>query len=367
MQITKELGEEIIKRLSEYIEVDINIIDLEGKIVASTDRTRLNQIHSGALKVIKNQEAVILSEKDVINFPGTKQGVNLPILHQNKIKGVVGVSGNPDDIKQITGIIRASVEIILEQFNIQRQAYFKERQWSQWVHQLLHPMGFDKEKLEEDAVYSLNISPNQSCRVMVFSSKDIHDYLDPIKQEILGAKIKSLFTLPYLENEIIVAIDPTFDRINNFVNKITAQSKNQVHVGVGNVEFGIKGIRESYMQAKQSLAFASIDSNITYIEDRKLERLIAAIPDQEYNAVCKNYEILLCNLGKEYLHTIEVYLSMNFSIKKTASELHIHRNTLQYRLNQLKEKVGLDPRSVYDIFILKIILNKYTTVQVHKF
>ncbi|MFZ3577230.1 CdaR family transcriptional regulator [Virgibacillus sp. DJP39] len=356
MQITTELGQEIIERLSEYIEVDINIMDLNGKIVASTDSSRISQIHSGALKVIQNQQSVILTEKDVINFPGTKQGVNLPILHQNKIKGVVGVSGNPAAIKQITSIIRASVEITLEQINIQRQAYFKERQWSHWVHQLLHPMGFEIEQLEEDAIYSLTINPKQSWRLLVFTGDDIHDCLDPIRQELLGAKINNLLTLPYLGNEIIVAIDPVFDRIDDFVNKIINHSKKQVHVGVGNVEFGIKGIRESYFQAKKSLAFASANSNITYIEDKKLERLIASIPDQEYNAVCKNYEILLHNLDKEYLNTIEVYLSMNFSIKETAGKLHIHRNTLQYRLDQLKEKIGLDPRSVYDAFILTIIL-----------
>lgn len=358
MQITNELGQEIIKRLSEYIDVDINIMDLEGRIVASTDDSRINQTHSGAIKVIESGNPVILNKEDVSNFPGSKQGVNLPILHQSKMKGVVGVSGNPVAIKQITGIIRASVEITLDQIYIQRQAYFIERQWSHWIHQLLHPMGFDQEQLEEDASYSLKISIKQSWRVLVFSGKGIHDYLDLIRQELLGSEINSLFTLPYLEDEIIVAVDPMFKRIDNFVNKIRKQSKSQVRVGVGNVEFNIKGIRESYLQAKQSLKFASDDSQLTYIENWKLERLIAAIPDHVYTGVCKNYEVLLRNLGEEYLHTINVYLSMNFSMKETASALHIHRNTLQYRLDQLKEKIGLDPRSVYDACILSIILRK---------
>lgn len=246
-------------------------MNIKGKIVASTDSSRMDQIHSGAIKVIENGEAVILSEEDVNDFPGTKKGVNLPIVHQDKIRGVVGVSGNPTEIKQITGIIRASVEIALEQIYIQRQAYFKERQWNQWVPQLLHPMGFDKEQLEEDAVYSLNISLDHSWRIMAFKGEHIHDYLDPIRQEIYSAKIKTLFILPFLENEIIVAIDPTFDRINSFVNRFINQSKNQIYVGIGNVEYGIDGIRESYMQAKQSLTFASEKNHISYIEDWKLE------------------------------------------------------------------------------------------------
>lgn len=43
MKITEELGNEIIKRLSKYTEVNINIMNLEGKIVASTDKERVHQ------------------------------------------------------------------------------------------------------------------------------------------------------------------------------------------------------------------------------------------------------------------------------------------------------------------------------------
>ncbi|TXL66786.1 hypothetical protein FHP05_05260 [Cerasibacillus terrae] len=43
MKITEELGNEIIKRLSKYTEVNINIMNLEGKIVSSTDKERVHQ------------------------------------------------------------------------------------------------------------------------------------------------------------------------------------------------------------------------------------------------------------------------------------------------------------------------------------
>ncbi|WP_106496559.1 CdaR family transcriptional regulator [Lentibacillus sp. Marseille-P4043] len=360
MKITSELGQEVIKRISEYIAVDINIMDLNGRIVASTDYSRIDQMHSGAMKVIKNREPVILSEEVVNDYPGTKPGVNLPIKHQDKIKGVVGVSGNPVEIEQVTGIIRASVEIVLEQIHIQHQTYYKERLWNHWVHQLLHPMGFDNGKLAEDAIYSLNIDPKQSWRIIVFTGENIHDYLESIRQEIAGAKINTLFILPFSENEIIVAIDPEFYRTNQLVTRFITRFGEQIRAGVGNVEYGIPGIRNSYMQAKQSLVFArnKESKSISYIEDWKLERLIAAIPQTKYDSICKNYETLLKNLGGEYVKTVEVYLSNNFSTKETANKLHIHRNTLHYRLDQIKDKVGLDPRLFYEAFILKIIISK---------
>lgn len=356
IQITKELGQEIIKRISEYIEIDINIMDLAGKIVASTDQSRIDQMHSGAMKVIENEEKVILYEDDIQDYPGTKPGVNLPILHKGKIKGVVGVSGNPADIRKVTGIIRVSVEVVLDQIYIQRQAFFKEQQWNQWLHQLLHPLGFDREQLEEEATYSLNMNPKQSFKVLVFTGEEIHNHLETIRKEIHGAKINSTFILPFLEREIVVSLDPTFKRIHQLVEKCNELIGKKMRVGIGNVEFGIDGIRNSYLQAKQALAFANTDAQLSDIANWKVERLIAAISRNEYDSICKNYEALLDNLGEEYIRTIAVYLTLNFSNKETAKYLHIHRNTLQYRLDQIKDKVNLDPRVFHDAFILKIIL-----------
>ncbi len=80
MKITEELGNEIIKRLSKYTEVNINIMNLEGKIVASTDKERVHQTTVVLKKVIDVQDEVILFNENMEDYPGSKPGVNLPIL-----------------------------------------------------------------------------------------------------------------------------------------------------------------------------------------------------------------------------------------------------------------------------------------------
>lgn len=47
---------------------------------------------------------------------------------------------------------------------------------------------------------------------------------------------------------------------------------------------------------------------------------------------------------KELLHTIEAFLQSNLNASSTAKRLFIHRNSLQYRLEKLLEKTGLDIR-----------------------
>ncbi len=218
MKITNKLGQEIIKRLAENIDVDINIMNLDGKIVASTDKSRINELHSGAIEVIKTNNSLILNNEDVHYYPGTRPGVNLPIVNQQKMSGVVGVSGSPQDIMRITGLIRTSVEIVIDQIYTQQQKYFKERQWNNWLHQLLHPSGYNKEKLLEEATYSLRISTETYWRVIVLQGAGVHHLLEEIRQEITLSKINSLFTLPFKEDEVIIAVSIDFEAIQRLLN-----------------------------------------------------------------------------------------------------------------------------------------------------
>ncbi|MCI8672275.1 MAG: PucR family transcriptional regulator [Lachnospiraceae bacterium] len=43
-----------------------------------------------------------------------------------------------------------------------------------------------------------------------------------------------------------------------------------------------------------------------------------------------------------YGETLSTYLKNDCSLQKTADELHIHRNTLSYRLERLKERYQID-------------------------
>lgn len=358
MELTHELGYEIINRLAAYTEVNLNIMNLNGKIVASTDQTRIGQIHSGAKRVIQSMQPVILYRHDVKNNSGMKPGVNLPIIHKGKIKGVVGVSGNPEKIRHIAGMVRATTELVLEQIYIQRQISFKERQWAHWIQQLLHPLGFHQEQLESDAIYSLQINPKQSWRVLVFTGQSIQDDLELIRTEITERKINVLFVLPFRDDEIITAIPATYHRVEHLTERVLKLCTKQIWIGVGNVEYHIKGIRTSYYQAKQALQFANRKRSISYIKDWDVERLIDAISQSEYDSVCKNYQSLLESMGEEYIHTLSIYFTCNFSIKDTAQHLHIHRNTLLYRLEQLEKKVGLNPKRFADAFLYRIILHR---------
>lgn len=355
MQINQELGKEIVRRLAEYIDVDINIMDLDGRIVASTDPIRINERHSGAVQVIATGEPLILTHETHQQYPGTKPGVNLPIIHQSRINGVVGVSGEPEEILRITGLIRVSVEIVLEQIYISQQAFYKERLWTKWFQQLMEPAGFNETKLREEAQYWSNSTVDTEWRVMAIADINAPDVFEEVQRQLADTPLRLLFALPFSDEEIIIVTSSPFMQVKEWAEQLDLQ---EGQLGVGEEGLGLAGIQKSYKQAKQALAFNKRAKKITYSSDWCLKRLAVALPDEEFISICAAYEERLNELDPLYIHTLTCYFAMDFSVKRTAEALHIHRNTLQYRLEQVREKVGLQARVFYDAFILQIILDR---------
>lgn len=53
---------------------------------------------------------------------------------------------------------------------------------------------------------------------------------------------------------------------------------------------------------------------------------------------------------------ILAYIKNNGSISKTSSDLFIHKNTLQYRLNKVAKMTGYNPRELKSLIVLYLAL-----------
>ncbi|PZD95157.1 PucR family transcriptional regulator [Paenibacillus sambharensis] len=103
-----------------------------------------------------------------------------------------------------------------------------------------------------------------------------------------------------------------------------------------------------------------IGENIHFPWMLSLERLLNGIPEEQrhrYIELVVNRSDLL--LEPEIITTLETFFSMNCNVSDTAKKLYIHRNTLLYRLDKLKQDTGLDVRLFRDAVLVKIILLLY--------
>ena len=59
-------------------------------------------------------------------------------------------------------------------------------------------------------------------------------------------------------------------------------------------------------------------------------------------------------LDEETTVTVNKFLQNNLNIAETSRQLHMHRNTLIYRLEQIEKRTGLDLRQFEDAMTFKI-------------
>lgn len=84
-----------------------------------------------------------------------------------------------------------------------------------------------------------------------------------------------------------------------------------------------------------------------------LEIITGSIP----NSTIEVYrERVISSLSAEDIGLLEVYYNHDMSLKETADELFVHKNTIQYQLNRINELSGFNPRLFKDAVILYLAL-----------
>ncbi|MWV47490.1 PucR family transcriptional regulator [Paenibacillus sp. HJL G12] len=91
-----------------------------------------------------------------------------------------------------------------------------------------------------------------------------------------------------------------------------------------------------------------------------LERLIYSIPVDQRRLFLEqagDHGVLFSD--NETLSTLESFFQLDCNVSETAKRLYIHRNTLLYRLDKIKQETGLDVRSFGDAVLVKLTMLLY--------
>lgn len=82
MKLKPELAQSIVDQMMKKIPYNINMMDQNGYIIASGDKSRLNTLHVGALDAIKQRKTLTMS-----NDYGSHglPGVNMPLFLKKKL------------------------------------------------------------------------------------------------------------------------------------------------------------------------------------------------------------------------------------------------------------------------------------------
>lgn len=87
----------------------VNIMDTDGIIVASTEKTRVGTFHQGAYEAVQTGREVNIRRDQLDKYPGAREGCNLPLRVNGSIIGVVGLYGDPTEIRYLAHLLELYV------------------------------------------------------------------------------------------------------------------------------------------------------------------------------------------------------------------------------------------------------------------
>ncbi|MEW6243880.1 MAG: PucR family transcriptional regulator ligand-binding domain-containing protein [Bacillota bacterium] len=131
-------------------------------------------------------------------------------------------------------------------------------------------------------------------------------------------------------------------------------------VGVGRSYEGVRKLKESYAEAKRALSVAaSMGKRVLAFSEMGLHRLLSFIPDDaELVAFCQDVLGDLIEYdaqhGTSLTETLSCYLSLGCNRAETARKLHLHVNSLSYRLERISTILNFDLADPDACFLLHL-------------
>ncbi len=372
VRITNEIARSFIAKLAELGFQNVNIISLDGTILASHDLSRLGYLHIGSLEVMQHQhEDVFYPDHELPE--GTRPGVTTPILFHGKCVGAVGVTGHPEEVRQSAQIIRLTIESLLEQQDLHRKLEYKRKLMENWVLELVEGDAQTLKEMESSQEL-LGIDPQSLCCVAVLTLRDSDgaplqygDYLqheDAILNAMQSRKVnfhgflgqgRMLCALEVNGHEDMAAILAACESLQRWTQELPLRAA----IGIGLPERGLVGFQGSYRQALHSMTLIeklNYPKKIMSIQDWGIIALIDQAPAAAKRSFSHQFLDGKQPLSDVQWQTLETYFTHNQNLGETAEALFVHKNTLLYRLRVILETLGLNPHQFQDAVILQILV-----------
>jgi len=134
-----------------------------------------------------------------------------------------------------------------------------------------------------------------------------------------------------------------------------------VQVGIGSVPQALYEYGVSLTQAQTAIKYArrfETRQTINFISDFSFEEEIARLPQELLDHFLEPYIRRITS--PQLMETSHALIRCNMDITQTANALYVHRNTVLFRLDQIKRLLGLNPlHNDNDRFMLHMLYSYY--------
>lgn len=341
--LNKNLAQKIVDKMMDIIPYNVNIMDKNGMIIGSGDESRIGQVHLGAVESLKLKKGTEVNKES----NGVKPGVNIPITFNNRIIGVIGITGNPRSVRPFGEIVRVTAELLINQeYSIQKYIVknkMKEEYLYEWLYR---KESYDKEFIERGMEVEIDVRSNNTVILLEYrKSRD-----EVLRRNINSFIKKNEYVIYIKSNRVVLILESKIDTVEHRIEEFIRENREKINRVIYDKIEGV--LAESFYKILNSLNVANklnLKEGIIPIKDI---RFLSEVDKKIQNVDNKEIIEKLIKYGGDLLDTFIIFVESNNERQITSKKLHIHRNTLDYRISKIEELTELDFSKSIDCYRL---------------
>jgi carbohydrate diacid regulator len=380
MELSHTLAHEIRNYIKNLLSKDVIIVDTNGAEITAN-----GEVSSKAL-VPLSQDVLSVVDSKTMQIDGTQQLI-IPLRYQTETVAVLLLNDNSNEVKNYVPLIKSFAELLVQQYIVINKPVLDST--DQFITKLLNnATAADLPLYESEAkVLGYNLK-SQRIAIVVhlknFWEKCLASFDQPTfeREEVIKDwkrkienQLTSFFTkntdniIAYIGNDKFIIFKSIEGDTEENVVKLLKNSHKAVFdalknfnvtdtvVGFGNSYTGIQGLIDSYREADLALEFGARlwgDNKSYYFGDLGILSILGE-GNREKEVQFAN-QLLQQLSNEDLIETLECFFTENLNLTETAHKMGIHRNTVIYRLNQITNILGVDPRIFEQAMTIKIAL-----------
>jgi carbohydrate diacid regulator len=363
--LTAALAQEIAGETSRIIGFNVLITDRAAVVIGSGDQSRLGTAHEASVAVLRTGQPSWHTAEQAARLTGVRPGITLPIVLDGDAIGTVGITGAPRRVRQFGQVVQRQTEILVRESLLLRSRLWRERALADLFRDIAL---FDADIADAAAItqraVELDLDPTLSRVVLLVDVADRAGVpTSPPDPDSLGLRATPARTVREVfghAQDVAVELaagrvgvlhrdpgDPgdLADRCQRVIALLDSRHGAAARIGVGGPADTLAGLRESYVDADAALRLgpAFADSGRVYeIAALRTHQLLASAGQ---HARARFLAVTVAGLRTEpdwpaLRDTIIAWAQSGFNLVRAAARLHIHRNTLLYRLDKITDRAG---------------------------
>lgn len=359
MKISNASAQQIVEEIGKLVKQNINLMDHTGHIIASNDHGRIGRFHPGAYEIITRhlKELYITAEREHAD-PLVRQGINLPIEVDGQVEGVVGITGNYNEVIRYGQIVKKMAEILVRERITLDEKRLDQRIRTRFLEEWILGEGLSNLQNLSERGYALGIDISLPRRCIVVSPRHLEGYMDSLEGQEFLERIESVVvsSLPptmgflVLRNagrQIILVNKRSNQDLTILCRQLAEAVSTWLDVSlVCGIDGNASDVHTAFLQAGRAWRFAShATQSIVEFDSLHAELILDHISkDRKIDYLRRIFPGCNTAQTREIVFLLEAWFAAEGSLSAAAQAMYIHKNTLQYRLKRLVEITGLDVR-----------------------